>query len=54
MLPDFNQLNPYYLEIEGDELKVFRYYVENISEIISPELLLKENDILNKVRMLKK
>lgn len=49
--PDFNKINPYFIQIFEDEMRNFEYFIEDVSDNISPELLLKENDILNKVNI---
>ncbi|KAK5638627.1 hypothetical protein RI129_012922 [Pyrocoelia pectoralis] len=51
MLPDFTQSEPYYIHVEGDAKKIYEYRVDDVSEKIPIDSLLKENEILDRINL---
>lgn len=49
MRPDFSKGKPYLLQVENDTTKNYFYYIENASEQMADDIVLKENQMLNKV-----
>lgn len=49
MCPDFSSGKPYILQVENDSAKNYFYYIENASEQMTDDVILKENQMINKV-----
>ncbi|KAF5285141.1 hypothetical protein FQA39_LY16830 [Lamprigera yunnana] len=47
--PDFTQLDPYRVELEGEHKIVYEYYIDDVSDAMPLQIQMKEKDILSKI-----